>query len=270
MNDRQTVLTDERLAQVLRSRTAEPDPEMLSKIVREAERTKQASLWWVLGLRAPMLSTLGVAAVAVAVIAVIAMYLAAIGAVNRVGGPTPTPETTLLFQTPFEYTLRDDGDLRISELGEIESPVENLDSLAVVFTAGTGDGDRGVTVAQPAGSTFPWCFGDQLLGADATVEDVLADSWLGLQPLGEPTASTEKTIDGRAAVTIWSPSGRCPSQHPWERESISPEPGYLTFLDVDGVVVVVSVWGHTDAVLADWLPEANGFVQTIHFLGGRP
>lgn len=91
---------------------------------------------------------------------------------------------------------------------------------------------------------------------------------------GLPLPAIATTVDGRPALTASSDQPGGNDLHFSERmEGLSGEdyvwfkfPMRLTLVDVDGTTMLFMAWARTPADLADWLPTADGFLDSIHFL----
>ena len=101
MADQRLRLTDELLLQVLRTRSAEPQPELLDEIVRAAEAMPQRRGWFGFGPMRPSPRIL--------LIAAIALLLAAAGA--AIGARLLLPEPELLLQADGDILAADEGGL---------------------------------------------------------------------------------------------------------------------------------------------------------------
>jgi hypothetical protein len=91
---------------------------------------------------------------------------------------------------------------------------------------------------------------------------------------GLPLPAVETTVDGHPALTASSDAPGNNDLHFSERmEGLSGEdyiwfkfPMRLTLVDVDGTTMLFVAWARTPADLADWLPTADAFLASIHFL----
>jgi hypothetical protein len=145
------------------------------------------------------------------------------------------------------------------------------------FTEGGMTGDRGVIVARPGVTDFfgnsTWCFGTYP-NPTPTPDQFLAYLQLNPPTAGDagPLDVNATTFDGLPARSVRVDAGRCPTLFVFERTQgpMEPEPGVLTVFEVAGTTVVVAIWGHTNAILEEWLPTATRFVETIHFVRDSP
>lgn len=92
---------------------------------------------------------------------------------------------------------------------------------------------------------------------------------------GLPLPAVATTVDGRPALTASSDAPGNNDLHFSERMEGLVDADYiwfkfpvrLTLVDVDGTTLLFMAWGRTSADLAEWLPTADAFIDSIHFLG---
>jgi len=184
---------------------------------------------------------------------------------------TPRTREAASFDLPFEYTIPAGSALSRTPMTVAEGPPGwpiTAPGRVIEFTDGGPGGDRGVIVALPGEGPYgisPWCFGPVREG-DATLDEILQDlRWDGAPAI--PSERTSTTFDGRPAVSVRMPSATCPTLHPWERRSAPGNSGVLTLVQVDGTTVAIVTWATGMTHLADWLPAAQEFTDSIHFVG---
>lgn len=267
------------------------EAEMAGRVRLAASRNPWTVDWRYLGLAA-----------AVAALLLLGTYLVAVQPLP--GNPQPT--ITSSFDRPFTYTIPagsgleptsawDSVGLAPSDEGPIHTEYADLLPLSgdeviaqwnVVlgqvmtgFTVGGAGGDRGVIVAIPSGTTFGnalWCFGPYGPSDPRNPSGYLLDYYRPWLPEGGTLSAPEPlSVDSYRAVTLETPSARCPTT-PSERTHVDPQPGVLTVVDLrippaefhanGDQLVVVSIWADDQATLEAWLPTANDFVSGIHFL----
>ena len=88
-------------------------------------------------------------------------------------------------------------------------------------------------------------------------------------------AITETTLDGRSALTTQLPGIGGSDIHVTGRMqglagtfALVTMPSRLIVTEIDGATVFVLIWARTSDDLDKWLPTADAFVQSIHFLPG--
>jgi len=91
---------------------------------------------------------------------------------------------------------------------------------------------------------------------------------------GLPLSAVATTIDGRPALTASSEAPGSNDLHFSERMEGLADADYiwfkfpmrLTLVDVEGTTLLFMAWARTPEDLADWLPTADEFLDSIHFL----
>jgi hypothetical protein len=90
-----------------------------------------------------------------------------------------------------------------------------------------------------------------------------------------PLAASSTTVDGRPALTAMAdPPGANDLHFTRSMEGlvggtayvIFTYPARITLVDIDGSTVVLLTWARSSADLAAFLPVADGFIDTIHFV----
>jgi hypothetical protein len=267
------------------------DAEMVGRIRVAGSRPRRKVDWRYLGLAA-----------AVAALLLLGTYLVA---VQPLPG-NPEPSITSSFDRPFTFTIPAGSGLEPTSAWDTvglaptdEGPMRTMyaDLLTLTgdeviaewnavmgqvmtgFTVGGAGGDRGVIVAIPSGTTFGnalWCFGPYGPSDPRNPSGYLLDYYRPWLPEGGTLSAPEPlSVDSYRAVTLETPSARCPTT-PSERTHVDPQPGVLTVVDLrippaefhanGDQLVVVSIWADDQATLEAWLPTANDFVSGIHFL----
>jgi hypothetical protein len=210
--------------------------------------------------------------------------LVATGALRVHRAPT---STTTYFAPRFEYAIPIESRLRPAPGGPLSQTIAWIDG-PEVHPSGYADlpyggqatesGDvRGIEVAA---TSTPWSHSSAgrflLRTAPAEfLEDLQTTGGVPMEPV------TQTTLDGRPALTAALLPVAINDIHVWGSiTGLSGTAGFvplytparLTVADIDGTTVFVLVWARTAKDLDAWLPTANQFVASIHFLpeGTRP
>ena len=177
------------------------------------------------------------------------------------------------FVRPFEYTIPVDGGLRVSSKpnrsivawtgGPADWPhaSDELSEEAVQPQPGEA---RGVVVGlgEPAMSHA----GSRIILATGPVAFLTELRDLTGVQMG---AIVETTFDGRPAAAAQLPGFGGTDIHPGglSRPYVGVTwPGRLTVTEVEGTTIFIFVWARTQQELDAWLPVADGFVGSIHFV----
>jgi hypothetical protein len=191
--------------------------------------------------------------------------------------PAPTIRAASGFVRPFEYAIPAGWepnviieDVPVLLLAEADAGYATLGTVQRPES-----GSRGVLVADVTGGYIHGCgtvggSGRTQVGEGS--EDVLID----IQAIGglEFDDIVATTLDGRPAVAAVSSSrGRCgtgdihldglPS---FQDYILLDVPSRLTLVEVDGRTIMVQAWAFTELDLEEFLPTAEQFIDSIHFL----
>ena len=220
----------------------------------------------------------------VLILAVIATALVAIGVVGAgVMRDLSTPRTLVSrFVRPFEYVMPVDSGIRQSgwSLPEMVAWVQGPD-VSPIASDGDPDGGtilydqpqpgqvRGIVIGSGGEA---WSHGPdgQFMLRTAPAE-FLADL---RDTVGTPMdAITETQLDGRPALTVMLPGTGGSDIHVTGRMRglggtfvLVNMPSRLLVADVDGITVFVLTWARTADDLKAWMPLADEFVESIHFV----
>jgi hypothetical protein len=216
--------------------------------------------------------------VSLLILVLVALALAGAGVLR----PDPKTTATAAFIRPFEYELPPGSLIRPSaELGSLVSWVRAPEggpspSILIVNAQQPADADlRGIIVGSGEHAWSHSASGRFLLRTEPA--GFLADLRDTAQvPMG---AITETTLDRRPAMTTDLPgtggsdihvNGNMPGLAIGTYALVTL-PSRLIVADVDGTTVFILIWARTETDLQTWMPEADAFVRSIHFLPvGQP
>jgi hypothetical protein len=247
-------------------------------VVRTADQRRRTGLWDLSHL--PVGFRLAIAA-AVMFAAIAGGALLLRGATQSdVGGaaPSATPSPSLptasasaletgtsrLFKVPFEFAIPEGSRLELTD----DSP--NVVVFRVKGAIGYPQGiNLRIVDAGHLDTCLPSAGTRRLQGADAVLD------YLRSVPGLTATDAGETTVDGRPAASVdlvIEPGPACPDIYLWPDpdrpkfdELVPPGPSTrMTAFEVDGATVVIVTWAED---LEAWLPTADQFVESLHFLG---
>ncbi len=184
------------------------------------------------------------------------------------------------FQVPFSYELSAND--RLAQNLRSSGVPDHSGSLFGFEEAVTGDSAPryGIAVALVTNAGVHRCPRSSTSSEDVSVRTSPRDLLDDMQQLGgmEFADPVEGLFDGRPALF----TERVAGAHECEvadlhfggstgRSSLAPflpldTAGSSILLEVDGETVLIDVWAETDEELADWLPLAMEFVNSIHFV----
>jgi hypothetical protein len=208
--------------------------------------------------------------------ALVALGLAAIGALRP---PTSTAIDNTFVQ-PFEYSIPADSSIRPSgrHVREMVAWVDGPDVSPSPTPEDVLPGmeptpwsARGIIVGY---GSEAWSHGPEgRFMLRTTPAEFLADLRdIAGTPMGP---IVETTLDGRPALTTTLPgtggsdihvSGRMLGLAGGAPYALVTMPSRLIITEIDGTTVFVLIWARTGADLTAWLPAADAFVRSIHFL----
>lgn len=221
----------------------------------------------------------------VLVLALIAAAFVALGVVGSgaLRGDLPpvlTPTATAAgFERPFEYAIPPDSTIR-SSVGArrrevfawVDGPIlpfgaESIEPYGGQNPAGNA---RGIIIAS---AEQAWSHGNSgrfmLRTAPSEFITDLRDT--ASVPMG---SIDETTLDGRPALTTMLPGTGGTDIHvrgpitglSLDNYVLVNLPSRLIVADIDGTTVFLLIWARTDADLLAWMPVADEFVDSIHFV----
>ena len=208
------------------------------------------------------------------VLALMALGLAGAGALR--GDPPPKSTATAAFIRPFEYEIAPDSLIRqTADLGSLVAWVEGPDAApdpSEVVNPGRQPATANVHGIIVGSGEEAWSHGSKgRFMLRTPPAEFLADLRdIAHVPMG---AIAETTLDGRPAVTTRLPGNGGSDIHVnGHMQGLSGTfaivtiPSRLIVGEIDGTTVFILIWARTSADLETWMPEADAFVRSIHFL----
>jgi hypothetical protein len=227
---------------------------------------------------------------ALLVLAIVALALIAAGAFRHDSAPTPT-QTAEWFVRPFEYAIPAGSGLR---------PVADGPHRDVIGWVEDSDGPPGHSADPLLGGVTP-DFGGQRPESGIARGVIVGSGEKAWSHAGDrffisPTPAAfiadlrdrfgvdmgpivEASVDGRSAVsTVLTGTGENDIHVSGPITGLVSQPfvlvnnpARLVVTEVDGETIFILAWARTTADLEAWMPVADQFIRSIHFLpGGKP
>lgn len=206
-----------------------------------------------------------------------------------------SPSVSDLFAAPFEYHLPRDGSLSrvptvssFTMVGFVEGPVTvppgafpdtepyrtNTEPYGTRFQGPDG-APRGIVVVRVSDAMTHSCPPGPPAPARPQLGDSPAEILEGLRTTAGAGIASDPSvvIDGRPALvaTVMPTEHLCEGPtatdiHTTFSDYVSlGHPSRLIVLQVDDETILIDIWARSDEDLADWMPSAMQFVETIHF-----
>jgi hypothetical protein len=284
---RHGLVSEAEIAMLFQRRAARADESGLAaSIVAAVSDARQAGAWRTL-LGEPFVSLPPLVRIGALVMAAVLAITVAFAAVGTGRPPRDVTRPTDVIRPPsgptgtidylirrFEYTVP--GDTKLPGPARFGSTI-------VEWTSGSAPRvdpetvapnavgvQRGIVIAS---ADTPWSHGPagrtRLRGAPA---DLLTDlQEIAFVPLG---TISETMLDGRPALVVAViPPGANDLHFSAQMTGLTGEdfvslsiPSRLTVADIDGATMLIDVWARTPDDLMRWLPTADEFIRSIHFL----
>lgn len=279
-------LRDDDIKAMFARRAARSDPgDLYEEVRRTAIATRQHTAWRTrLGWPVQRSLVLGVVLTAMLAVAMTGLLLVGAGVIRLAREPEPVrvqpTGVATSFAVPFEYAVPHDS--RLTPARGLRGPeliawvdgaetVHPLDESGGPVYGGQNDASgitRGVIVglAEPAWSHEGTLRFDYRDSPREFLEDLRKRALVRFDGI----ATGE--LDGRPALTVRLPA-TSNDIHPGDTSGglagsfvTLGQPSRFTLLEVEGRMVFVMTWARTDEELDEWLPLADEFVRSIHFV----
>jgi hypothetical protein len=277
MNRRLTLaedaVSDDGIRAMFEARAARADDTgMADTVMVEIARTRQVG-GWRRRLAAPAVQSpfARPLVLGVVLLAILALMAIAVGASRTPPRLPPTGEIHHL-RPAFEYRLPPEIEARRTRFG---SMIQWVGSFAPYDPAASEPpyaigASRAIVVANADTAWSHGASGSRVrLGTtlEGLLEDIRDRSHL-------PLPAEHTSVDGRPALTARSDRSGANDLHFSEKMlGLSGDdyivfrfPMRLTLVDVDGSTMIIVAWARTADELADWIPTADAFIDSIHFI----
>ena len=284
-------VTDAAIAAMFERRSRRGDGAGLRDLILTATTTTAQERRWYPRNRTRISRPIAYAFIAaLLVLAIVALALIAAGAFRHDSAPTPT-QTAEWFVRPFEYAIPAGSGLR---------PVADGPHRDVIGWVEDSDGPLGPSADPLLGGVTP-DFGGQrpesgiargvIVGSGEKAWSHAGDRFF-ISPMPAAFLAdlrdrfgvdmgpiVEASVDGRSAVsTVLTGTGENDIHVSGPITGLVSQPfvlvnnpARLVVTEVDGETIFILAWARTTADLEAWMPVADQFIRSIHFLpGGKP